>query len=83
MKIDQATADRIKHLRLMAFGSWLLVVFFGCLSLLARHYSYPLLGDLLLGATVLLGLLFAFHVFALMATAVSLIYKRASSGNDA
>ncbi|MDG2519348.1 hypothetical protein L3D22_04520 [Lysobacter soli] len=82
MEIDQETRDRISHLRLMAFGSWLLVMVLFGLSFLARYYDRPLLGYVLLGAAVLFGLFFIFHVVAMMAAAVSLIHKRRSSDTD-
>ena len=83
MRVDSANTAKIRQLRLMTLGSWIFAVALGGFSLLAKHYGRELLGDVLLGASVLFGLLFAFYVIALMAIAIFLMHKRASSDNDA
>ena len=82
MRIDGATTEKIKQLRVMAFGSWICAVALGGFSLLAKHYGGELFGDVLLGASVLFGLFFAFNVITLMAIAIFLMHKRASGDND-
>ena len=61
----------------MAFGSWILTVVFGTLSLIARNFGHDFSGAILLGASILFGALFAFYFVVLMLTAFSLIAQRA------
>jgi hypothetical protein len=76
MEVSDAHVQKIKDRKLMAFGSWVLVVVFGALSLIAKNFGQELLGSILISAAVLFGALFAFYVLALMLTAVSLIARR-------
>ena len=76
MKISDDHLQRIKDRQLMAFGSWVLVVTFGVLSLVAKRFGHEFLGSILLGSAILFGVLFVCYVFALMLTAVSLMARR-------
>jgi len=76
MEISGEHVQKIKDRKLMAFGSWVLVVVFGVLSLIAKNFGHEFLGSILIGAAILFGALFAFYVLALMLTAVSLIARR-------
>ena len=76
MAISDAHVHKIKHRKLMALCSWVLVVVFGVLSLIAKNFGHEVLGSILISAAILFGALFAFYVLALMLTAVSLIARR-------
>ncbi len=76
MRISDELAQKIKDRKLMAFGSWVIAVAFGGLSLAAKETGHGLVGDILLGASILFGAFFAFYVLALMLSVVSLIALR-------
>jgi uncharacterized membrane protein YhaH (DUF805 family) len=76
MKISDDHLQRIKDRQLMAFGSWVLVVAFGILSLAAKRFGHEFLGSILLGAAILFGVLFVCYVLALMLTVILLIARR-------
>ena len=76
MAISDEHIQKMKDRRLMAFGCWVLVVLFGVLSLIAKHFGREFLGTALIGAAILFGATFAFYVVSLMLTAASLIAGR-------
>ena len=76
MRISDEFTQKIKDRKLMALGSWILVVFFGGLSLIAKSIGHGFIDDILLGASILFGTFFVFFVLALMLTAASLIAQR-------